>query len=249
MLLFLLSVSKPITNNNEGFENNNSPKIEIIISRYNENLEWLKSESFNKYKTTIYNKGNDEEYLKNTNTKSINTTNVGRCDHTYLYHIINNYDKLADINIFLPGSVNMENKIKKAEKLIEEIEKNNKAVFLYEEKHNDIKDDLYDFNLDKWISSNIDNQSKNPESVLEKSQIRPFGKWFESNFGNIKIEYLSMLGIFSVAKEDIIQHPKNYYEKLIMQISNTSNPEAGHYFERAWEAVFYPMNKTKKIKL
>lgn len=251
-LLFLLCLIIIIllANSKEGFENDNSPKIEIIISRYNENLEWLKKEPFKKYKTTIYNKGNNDDYLINTNTftKSIKTENIGRCDHTYLYHIIKNYENLADINIFLPGSVNMENKIKKSEKLMEEIEKNQKAVFLYDEKYNDLKTELYDFKLDNWIASNKDNQSKNPESVLEKSQIRPFGKWFESNFGKIKIEYLSIQGIFSVAKEDIIQHPKIYYENLIRQLSNSSNPEAGHYFERAWEAVFYPMSKTIKIQ-
>jgi len=133
----------------------------------------------------------------------------------------------------------------KAKTLIAEIEKNQNAVFLSELKHNDVKNELYEFQLDNYQSSYPENRAKNPESVLEKSQIYPLGKWFESTFGNRKIEYVSFMGIFSVAKEDIIQHPKSYYENLIVQL-NTSNPETGHYFERAWEAVFYPMNKTMK---
>jgi hypothetical protein len=42
--------------------------------------------------------------------KIVNLPNVGKCDHTYLYHIINNYNNLSKILVFLPGSINMENK-------------------------------------------------------------------------------------------------------------------------------------------
>jgi hypothetical protein len=65
-------------------------------------------------------------------------------------------------------------------------------------------------------------------------------------FNNIIIHNVSYCGIFSVDKRDILQHSVEYYKKLITQLSNSSNPEVGHYFERSWCAVFYPMNNTLK---
>ena len=63
----------------------------IVVSRYNENLEWLKEFPFNLYPVIIYNKGTNDEFYKPDNLiKIVNIENVGRCDHTYLYHIVHN---------------------------------------------------------------------------------------------------------------------------------------------------------------
>jgi hypothetical protein len=72
-------------------------KTEIVIARYNEDLSWLKKLP-KSIKITIYNKGND-----NIEYPFIKLPNIGRESHTYLYHIINNYDKLADQTIFCQG--------------------------------------------------------------------------------------------------------------------------------------------------
>jgi hypothetical protein len=70
---------------------------EIVIARYNENLDWIKLLP-NDIKITIYNKGkNDIEY------PFIPLKNIGRESHTYLYHIIMNYNNLADTTIFCQG--------------------------------------------------------------------------------------------------------------------------------------------------
>jgi len=228
--------------------NNLDKSIMIIISRYNEYLEWLKEDSFNKYNAIIYNKGiNDNYYNSPKIINKIKLKNVGRCDHTYLFHIINNYDNLADINIFLPGSVNLKNKINRSKKLIYEIEKNNSSVFLYNEKRINVKSELYNFTIETHIMADDKNKEINSESKTQLSDIRPFGLWYENIFNNILINHISYGGLFSVSKEDILKHPKTYYESLIEKLSISSNPEVGHYFERSWEAVFYPMN-TKFIE-
>lgn len=218
--------------------------IDIIISRYNENLEWLSEINEEKFNIIVYNKGVNENFIKLTNMTIINLDNVGRCDHTYLYHIINNYSKLSNITIFLPGSGNIDVKMSKIKNLLHLIKKYNRAIFLPNGHFNNVKEDLYNFTLDHWVSSDISNKSLNPESNLELSKIRPFGKWFEYYFNDIQIHHVTYQGIFSVDKKDVLQHSKEYYEHLIKQLSNTSNPEVGHYFERAWCAVFYPMNNT-----
>jgi hypothetical protein len=239
LILFIIILYNIIC---ENFSNNDT--INIVISRYNENLEWLSEINNEKFNIIVYNKGVNDNFIKLPNMTIINIDNVGRCDHTYLYHIINNYNNLADITIFLPGSGNIDYKISKIKHLLQLIQEHNKAVFLHNSYYNNIKDNLYNFTLDEWSASDIQNKNLNPESKLELSDIRPFGKWYEHYFNDIKIQHVTHFGIFSIAKEDILQHSKEYYENLIKQLSNSSNPEAGHYFERAWAAVFYPMNNT-----
>jgi hypothetical protein len=242
LVLILLFSFSTVRNRREGLT---GKTVEIVVARYNENLEWLKTEPFNKYDTIIYNKGTNENFAKPANVKRVvPLKNVGKCDHTYLYHIIKNYNNLADITAFLPGSVDMSYKIPKATQLMESIERKNKAVFINEGDHKNVKQELYDFTLDEWKTSNETNQSKNPESRTTPAPIRPFGRWFEANFGDIEVSKITYTGIFSVAKEDIMQHPLEYYERLESQLSTSSNPEVGHYFERAWAAVFHPMNNT-----
>ena len=75
--------------------------IEIIVSRYNENLNWLNDYPFNQFQYTIYNKGINDDFVKNNVTKIITLPNVGRCDHTYLYHIVKNYNNLRPITVFI----------------------------------------------------------------------------------------------------------------------------------------------------
>ena len=73
-------------------QNNRLMKTEIVIARYNENLDWLKKIKKSKdIKITVYNKG-----LPDIDVPFIQLPNSGRESGTYLYHIINNYDKLAD---------------------------------------------------------------------------------------------------------------------------------------------------------
>jgi hypothetical protein len=78
-------------------------KTEIVIARYNEDLSWLKKIP-KSIKITVYNKGLDD-IIKIPNVKYdiIKLPNVGRESHTYLYHIIHNYDNLAHKTIFCQG--------------------------------------------------------------------------------------------------------------------------------------------------
>ena len=70
-------------------------KYHIVVSRYNENINWTKVFD----NVIIYNKGTKIENLKN----QIYLKNVGREGHTYFRYIYDNYDDLKDYTIFLQG--------------------------------------------------------------------------------------------------------------------------------------------------
>ena len=196
------SIQKP------NIEQTNISKV-IVVSRYNENLEWLKDEPFNEYPVIIYNKGpNDNFYKPEKLIKIVNLENIGRCDHTYLYHIIQEYDNLHDITIFLPGSTNINYKLYKSKHLLFYIKQQNKAVFLCNPV--DINS-LTNFQLDNWQSTATENYVINPENKLTPSSIRPFGKWFNAMFGDTKINYIAWNSMFSVSKIDVLQHSRAYY--------------------------------------
>ena len=231
----------------EDLQNSGQDEIELVISRYNEDLEWLKEDPFNKYPVICYNKGSNNDYYQPTNMKIINLENIGRIDHTILYHIITNYDSLASISIFLPGSLNMENKKQKAIRNINEVETHKDSVFIGYYHKDGVRNELYNFKLDEWKASDSKNASINAETTLEPAKERPFGKWYDSHFKDIYIHMVSYLGIFAVSKKHILQHSKSYYENLVTELSNSSNPEVGHYFERSWCAVFHPLEGAKMI--
>ena len=222
--------------------------VDIIVARYNEDLKWTLYPPFNKYKYIVYNKGVNNDFEMENVKKVIPLKNVGKCDHTYLYHIISNYDNLADINIFLPGSVDMPHKKRIAKRILKEIQLTNQAVFISYDV-NDIKKKFYDFRMSSYKTTYYKNSMLNQEITLKKSEIRPYGLWYSNLFGDIEVGCFIYYGIFSIHKNDIIQHPKSRYETLIKDLSDHSNPEVGHYFERSWCAVFHPLNETNIIKV
>jgi len=213
--------------------------IDLVISYYKEDLDWV-----NKYKgfnnIYIYNKGPNVVPDIEHKFIEIKLPNIGRCDHTYLYHIIQNYDNLATVTIFTTGSVDLPHKTEQFNFIYDKTLKTVDSVF-YGSYYSDIKNDLSDFSLSAYDATYAKNKTEKQTMALSK--IRPFGPWYESHFGNLKITLLNYFGIFSVSKKHIHNKDKNYYITLIEDFPVNSNPEVGHYFERSWLAVFDPVPK------
>lgn len=232
----------------ENINENINKHIDIIVSRYNENLEWINEYPFNQFQYIVYNKGINDNFCKNNVKQIVNLPNIGREGHTYLYHIVENYNNLADIIIFFPGSININNKINKSKQLLNcIIEDNYENAYFLGNNQNNLFDNFKTFQLDNWQSSDTNNCLINPESKLKLCKLRPYGLWYKYFFGNITTHWVSMFGIFSIDKRDIIRHSVKRYKLLLNTLSGHSNPEAGHYIERSWGAIFYPMIYTKKV--
>ncbi len=223
--------------------------VDIIISRFNEDLNWTIEEPFNRFQYIVYNKGTNNNFNKTNVKQIINIENVGKNDHTFLYHIIENYDNLANIIVFFPGSINLDYKKNKAKRILNNIIQSNftKAYFVgyY---NNNIKESFKDFTLDNWTTSDKNNYLINNESALKKCVLRPYGKWYKYFFGDLVAHWNTWWGILSIDKRDIIQHPIEQYKQLLHTVNTHSNPEAGHYIERSWGAIFYPLIYTVKIQ-
>jgi hypothetical protein len=218
----------------------NTGNIEMVVSRYNEDLEWLKKKPFNKLPVIIYNKGiNDNFYKPPLLKKIVKLDNVGVCIHTYLYHIITEYNNLADITIFLPGSCTCRHKKKHTIETVNKTIKTQNSVFYVL----DIEPSVSEFTLDKYTLADPKNRSLNNDNNMVKCDPRPFGIWYDKLFHGIKLEYWSRWTIFSVSRKDILNRSKESYEELIQYVNKNKNEECAHYFERAFLSVFYPIDK------
>ena len=221
--------------------------IDIIVSRFNEDLSWTLEYPFNKFKFIVYNKGENDDFEK-TNVKIIiNLNNLGKNDHTYLHHIIENYYNLSNIIVFFPGSLNIEYKKTKAIRILNRIIESNysKGYFLGHYQNN-VCETFKTFELDNWQTSDSKNLLKCGKSELKKCRLRPYYVWYNYFFGKIRARWSTWWGIFSIDKRDIIKHPITRYQELILTVNDHYNPEAGHYIERSWGAIFFPLLYTMK---
>ena len=218
--------------------------IEIVVSRYNESLSWMDEYPFSLFTYTIYNKGSNDDFLKKQDNKVIDLDNLGRCDHTYLYHIVSNYDNLKPITIFFPGCLDMSNKKPKAVDLLKGILKTKCAIFPSEVCSN-IHDKFKNFALDHWKSSYNKNHLLYVSTFVSPAKLRPYGKWYKFHFGNKRVKYYSINSIFSLDKRDILKFPISRYSYFCNMLSSHSHPEACHYMERSWGALFGPFLYTK----
>jgi hypothetical protein len=206
-------------------------KFHIVCARYNEDIRWLLPY---KHITIIYNKGSYNEILNKF--ESITLNNVGRESHTYLYHIITNYDNLSNKTIFFQGKIN-DHKILDIEEYFGENDFIGKIDKLYINK----------------LSSKIDHYGKYLKDLntnnMKLSNYTPLE--FITNIigidiNNIKESKVVWGANFSVSKKLIHSKPKIFYENILRYIENHINPEEGHFIERCWYLIYHSNYVPKK---
>jgi hypothetical protein len=231
-------------------------KINLIIARYNENLDWIENIPKNlNINIIIYNKG-----LDNINYNSIKVGNIGRESHTYLYYIIENYNNLADINIFIQGDPFTHNpnfiydlyKINTYEdiqplsygysyktpppEITYNFYEKYKTNFYIDYLDNDFKpNNIYYYNYFSEITIN-DIKKKLNEKDLLKYYIKKL------DINNIKNKYLlptSYAALFSVKKYIIKKRTINFYKNVLNVLLNTKEFDMGYILERLWLMIFY----------
>ena len=225
---------------------NIQPKIkkEIVVSRYSEQLGWV-NKIDKDIDIIVYNKGSNDIDSNFTNRiKSlVSLKNVGREGHTYLSHIIENYDKLADITFFTQGKPhllgrrlnsffkNLESKLGSpaADMRIQTNEKSRRHI-LYRDNDNPPKHCKLAL-FGRW-------------KTTQKSEKNDLITWWGEHLGfafPLKEQCrFSYHGTFSVTSEYIKNYPKEFYENLRDRLCGSSAPEEGHFMERSWGEIFNP---------
>merc|ERR1719463_1003814 len=68
--------------------------VEVVLAHYEEDLSWIKAYEGSGATFTVYSKSQNPPEIATA------LPNVGRESQTYLHHIVNNYDDLADWTVF-----------------------------------------------------------------------------------------------------------------------------------------------------
>ena len=211
-------------------------KYHIVIARYNENIDWIYKINTNLYDIFVYNKG--EKLDINLNCNIINLDNIGRESHTYLYHIIQNFDKLPEKIIFTQAHPfdHVRNTF------IDEINNFNNCHFNFFYFSKNILCIKYDSNKNKFLEYGILNDVEWNNYHALNSPIATTMKILFDNFKEENLNFIFGAGaIYAVNKELIMKNKKNFYIKCIDILntsSNLQNPDEGHSFERLWYYIF-----------
>jgi len=194
-----------------------SPRFELVVARYEEDLAWLKRVPKD-FRITVYDKGDGA-------SGGIPLLNEGREAHTYLRHLSERYDSLAELTVFVQGhpfdhAPDLHKQLKAYAKGAESI-----ADFYWLGFLADTDDPRGRRLFVPW--------SKNPER--KELQLEEFHREL---FGDSGPEaYRFFVGAqFAVTRDVAHRRPREFYEKaadLAMRF-----PLAPHCFERCWDRVF-----------
>lgn len=182
--------------------------------------------------------------------------NVGRCDHTYLYHMVHAYDDLGETTIFLPGSATLPLKWPKTiTTTVNAIRTADSCI---------IPDVLCDVSLEEafsefWMAGHSCSSKENAAADTEMGPCpdRPFrywiGKYFSEEERSMMREerlipfilnherngrnIISYQGIMAFSRVHLHRRTRAHYQTFLEQLDHHSNPEVGHYIERAWVVI------------
>ena len=202
--------------------------MDVVVAKYKEDMSWLSR--FDKSRLFIYDKSGDDNGF-------INLPNIGREAHTYLTHIIENYDNLSNYICFLQGNP-FDGAKGHLNKDIDFIQNFNEDVEFYP--------------LSYLVQCDLDGNPQHPK--LEVKQII-----FDQFFNNYPEYLVFVVGAqFIVSKSAILRRKKEFYVDLLKQFDRTDidNIHTGGgggtpgnkmpwIMERCWIYLFNKNFKTK----
>ena len=199
--------------------------LRFVVSRYKENIQWVPKlvSVFPGSKCTIYNKGNND--IKSTNFYDVvRLKNVGRESHTYLHHIIQEYDNLDDeVTVFLQG---------------DPYDHCRGMTGLFDLIHccvmKIIEGSLFE-NVGTQIieiANGVPTFHMSIKNELAQTSIDLFGTGLPHKFR------FSAGALFMTCRICISKRPIVFYENALKMLDSSINPIRGFCFERLWSLIF-----------
>ena len=182
--------------------------FKIVVAKYKEDISWTTS-----LPCIIYNKDSSVE-----DPQYITLPNIGREAHTYLYHIVSNYDNLDDYTIFVQG-----NPFDHSPNLLRNIQNIASA--------NEFPDFMY------LSEHTLSCSSHHGEFFYPVDKIPSIHEFHTFLFGETPArDFVFGAGAQFVVSKKLIQHiPKSVYEKLLEESSKDFTPWC---LERFWQQIF-----------
>lgn len=205
--------------------------ISVIIAKYREDVSWARELGCD---YVVYDKSGDCA----EGARSL--PNIGREAHTYFTHIVNSYDELAPLNVFVQGDP------------FDHLDAQGRAtVSTLRNRLEDIADRGMPFKGLAWFKLKSDRLGR-PHDLREPGNKGrwagwgrdiPVGELFERLFGvpmPREIVCRAPTGNFCVTRERIRTRPLSFYAFCLRLTEADPQDEGntGHAFERLWQHIF-----------
>ena len=218
-------------------------KPDLVIAYYNEDLSWVSNLAPLVGHITIYNKDSTKTWPKNLETLPQEKLslhylpNVGRDNHSFLTHIIQNYDHMPARTVFTVGNPTLPARYSTLLHRILNI------PFCWKQYPKE-KISQYSFYGTPFFHMVPHNNKKLASwSPITRSPFTPFSAWAE-HYLNATEENLSQAdiclwdGMFSVQGTEVTAYPITLYQKLRNSISHASTTEDGYFISFTWQMLF-----------
>ncbi|QGY39524.1 DUF3431 domain-containing protein [Pseudodesulfovibrio cashew] len=206
-------------------------QVEVIIARYRENITWAAALG---YDYVVYDKGGKPA------ENAIELENIGRESHTYLTHIVRNYERLADVNVFLQGNP------------FDHLDDRHQgSVEMLRNMIADVADRRVPFKGFAWFKLKCDGLGR-PHDLRKPENEGRWAGWgkdiplaevferlFDASFPR-QLVVRAPAGIFAVTGERIRSRPKAFYAYALglLEADPADECNTGHAFERLWQHIF-----------
>ena len=248
-------------------------ELDIVISHYSREIDWvfklLEGISLTSYRIFLYTKGTDDmsRYIHKIH-KLVELENIGRCDHTYVYHIIDNYNNpMSKTTLFLKDSsiitqdaiIDIDRSSDKGSATtLEWLYKNFSKLPILSFTGSIVLEVLDHDNLEDWRIKNYKksyDQNKNRDMFMTAPKyLVPFKNWTknvleEPNFSVSLIKKVAYRAVFFVPSFAFQFQTMEVWLRIGMTLSYGANIETGHFMERLWHYLFTTVkNPEKKLE-
>ncbi len=195
---------------------------ELVVAHFTENLNWLRNVPTG-LKTTIYTKGQADLAERD----AIPLPNIGREAHTYLHHIVSQYDSLAEWTVFCQG------------KPFDHAYDVKKTLHECVDHPDTISQTGF-----RWLGHLIDTDDNQGNRLFRPWSKNEDGRGlYLSGFHRVLFgtdgpeQFTFVLGAqFAVHRAVIQRQPVSFYEHALA--ISVLFPDAAHCYERSWDRVF-----------
>jgi hypothetical protein len=189
--------------------------VTIIVAKYNEDINWIQKINHN---VIVYDKSD------NSNHDYVKLKNIGREGETFLYHIVNNYNNLDEVTVFLQGNPfeHMQLLVGWRSKL------NDDEVDIVCTKINNEITDKSVFSTFYQVLYNVPNGTNGVDTT------KYCNKYYNENYSNFTV---SPGAQYIVPKKYILSRPFEFWKTLHLAMYNNEELN-GYAQEQLWYLAF-----------
>lgn len=236
----------------------------MVVARYKEDSSWTDTAKHLNIDVLVYDKSNPElklfEDKVEVRTGLIQLANVGKESHTYLRHIVDNYDNLYDFEIFAQGEIRDHVPLQHFWSCVSNLGPQTpyldlSTTFKYQCMSESTRDRIKAEQPTNPHVNLMDDRTSNVEGG--HGDYLGDRDFFEMVYGKDYDEGLyfrvGVHGLFAASRETIRRHPRSTYEMLLNMfdpklVGDFQVMSSGYKMEHFWNILFTHEPKKQTIK-